>query len=69
MGRLTDGHTLTFISIRYVLYIQCLQKESTHPDFCHILLCYNLNLKWVKFNFVVADQHKIPPNDEMKTCF
>ena len=49
--------------------IQCLQKVFTPLDFCHILLCYSLNLKWIKFNFFVADLHKITHNDKVKTCF
>ena len=49
--------------------VQCLQKVFTPLDFCHILLCYSLNLKWIKFkNHFITDVPKIPHTDKVKTC-
>uniref|UniRef100_A0A8C7RES7 Leucine rich repeats and guanylate kinase domain containing n=1 Tax=Oncorhynchus mykiss TaxID=8022 RepID=A0A8C7RES7_ONCMY len=35
-------------------------------DLFHILLCYSLNSKWIKY---VVFLHTIPLNDKVKTCF
>ena len=43
--------------------VQRLQRVLTPRDFCHVLLCYNVNLK------IVTYLHKIPHNDKVKTYF
>ena len=42
----SELHTHT-THIHIPTHKQCLQKVFTPLDFCHILLCYILNLKWI----------------------
>ena len=34
-----------------LLNVHCLQKVFTPLDFCHILLWFSLNLKWINFKW------------------
>ena len=55
-----------FLRFKYLLYIQCIRKVFTALNFFHILLCYSLIPKWIKFFLKIL--HTTPHND-MKNIF
>ena len=66
-GQKWFGLFVLFQAIPHSNHIQFLQKVFTPLDFCHVLLCYSLNLKWMKLNLFFC--HQCTQNDKVKTGF
>jgi hypothetical protein len=52
-----------------LMHVQCLQKVFTPLDFFHILLCYSLNVKCIKWRCFFTGLHTTPHHVKVELCF